>query len=641
MAISQGVYKSSLNITKISSSVFSINKQLDDAGTTALKINKTLLKRSTDKKTSIDKDRILFVRRRENVRRKEQESIIESSGIGGAVRRQGKIISDSTKGFLGRMLDFVGTLFVGWLLNNLPTIIGLAKELIARIQKLVGILNTFINATGTIFNTLGSSLGAIFSDIVKFQFTFPETRAKFEKSMFELEDAFSQLTSSFDEAVKLFTTPLTTQEGEGSYSGENVPAPGSTWGGQESAPSSGGANPTDLKGGARLLMQKGFPAKGAAYLAGNIQQESGWKAKRKPWVLSDGAGTNKGLISWNRSRIVAAEKFLGKPLETASASEQIDWIKHEMSIPYYNSGSDGVYKVFMNPNATEDQLKAASKRYIVWGDLGERWKYSQVAYDYLQKEGTNPPAPQSTKTQTKFASLTGDSGDSMGNKPLSTPISPFLPGKSGPITSGFGYRWGKMHRGYDVGVPVGTPVYAYFPGIVTKTGYDERGYGYYIEWRDSVHNQIHFFGHLKEMPKISQGQKFDIGTVLGFSGNTGRSTAPHLHWEIGPQGSQIDPGQWLRTVGAKQTPVTVSSTTSTKPSSSPAQVATQRPKATAVAGQVTQERRGPTVVVAPQAPTPTPSAMGGYAGSSGSKTIVLDPLNRYITNKLLLELAYT
>ena len=92
-----------------------------------------------------------------------------------------------------------------------------------------------------------------------------------------------------EEGYKMITAPS-------GPSGENIPGTGTQ---QESGlygpteySGGGGAEAKDLKTGARLLVQKGFPAKGAAFLAGNIQQESGWNAKRKPWVLGDGAGVN-------------------------------------------------------------------------------------------------------------------------------------------------------------------------------------------------------------------------------------------------------------------------------------------------------------------------------------------------------------
>jgi hypothetical protein len=140
----------------------------------------------------------------------------------------------------------------------------------------------------------------------------------------------------------------------------------------------GGGNATEAVGGARLFMAEGFPMLAASILAGNIQAESGWKGQRTPWVLNDGAGTNKGLISWNRERIVNGEKFLGKPLEKASNGEQVRWIKEELK-------QYGLLNQFLDPKSTEDQLKEASYKYIGWGIEGDRWQQSSRIFAALQK----------------------------------------------------------------------------------------------------------------------------------------------------------------------------------------------------------------------------------------------------------------
>jgi hypothetical protein len=116
-------------------------------------------------------------------------------------------------------------------------------------------------------------------------------------------------------------------------------------------------------------MAAGFPSLSAAVLSSIIQAESTWKGQRTPWVLNDGAGTNKGLISWNRSRITNAEKFLGKPLETASNAEQIKWIKEELK-------QYGLLDEFMNPQSTEEQLKKAGYAYVGWDRRydADHWK---------------------------------------------------------------------------------------------------------------------------------------------------------------------------------------------------------------------------------------------------------------------------
>jgi len=152
----------------------------------------------------------------------------------------------------------------------------------------------------------------------------------------------------------------------------------------------GGGSATDAIGGARLFMAAGFPMLAAAILAGNVQAESAWKGQRTPWVLNDGAGTNKGLISWNRSRIVNGEKFLGKPLETASNAEQVRWIKEELR-------QYGLLDEFMDPTRTEAQLKSDSYKYIGWGVEGDRWKQSARILAALEKgeQGTFVPGSAS------------------------------------------------------------------------------------------------------------------------------------------------------------------------------------------------------------------------------------------------------
>lgn len=119
----------------------------------------------------------------------------------------------------------------------------------------------------------------------------------------------------------------------------------------------------------------GVPRRGAAYLTGNIMQESAWDGQRTPWVLDDGAGTNKGLISWNRDRITRIEGWSGKPIEQMTNREQMQAMMWEME-NYYPAA----YRVFMNPNATDAQLRRASFQYWGYGEEGARYEYAQ---DYL------------------------------------------------------------------------------------------------------------------------------------------------------------------------------------------------------------------------------------------------------------------
>jgi hypothetical protein len=144
---------------------------------------------------------------------------------------------------------------------------------------------------------------------------------------------------------------------------------------------------TDLVTGAKIFMQLGLSPLAASYMSGNVQQESGWKGQRTPWVLNDGAGLNKGLISWNRGRLKSGEAFLGKPIEKATNAEQARWIVEEMKRSYKDS-----WEIVSNPKASREQLKKAIYWYIGWGHEGARWKYGEHALKALSKDNAVPSA---------------------------------------------------------------------------------------------------------------------------------------------------------------------------------------------------------------------------------------------------------
>jgi len=122
-----------------------------------------------------------------------------------------------------------------------------------------------------------------------------------------------------------------------------------------------------------------------------------------------------------------------------------------------------------------------------------------------------------------------------------------LPIKGAVFTSGYGWRWGRMHQGNDFATPVGTPLSAMSTGTVIFAGF-QGGYGNKVEieyWDGTVS----VYGHLSSI-SASVGQRVAPGEVIGLSGNTGHSTGPHLHLEIHPQGGPaIDPEPWLQNKG--------------------------------------------------------------------------------------------
>lgn len=118
------------------------------------------------------------------------------------------------------------------------------------------------------------------------------------------------------------------------------------------------------------------------------------------------------------------------------------------------------------------------------------------------------------------------------------------PVDGGYLNSSFGYRIDpidnvkRFHQGQDITVPSGTPIYAPADGIV-KRAYYVGGFGNHIKL-DHGDGYTSLFAHLSKI-KVKYGQKVKRGDIIGLSGNTGRSTAPHLHYEIHYYGSPQNP----------------------------------------------------------------------------------------------------
>jgi murein DD-endopeptidase MepM/ murein hydrolase activator NlpD len=105
-------------------------------------------------------------------------------------------------------------------------------------------------------------------------------------------------------------------------------------------------------------------------------------------------------------------------------------------------------------------------------------------------------------------------------------------------------RYWFCHKGWDLANPEGTPVYAVDDGEVKFAGWSDQGYGYMVVMDHGGHYQT-LYAHLKDPPSVSEGQLVRAAAVIGYMGNTGFSTGPHLHFEIRHGSDLIDPGPHL------------------------------------------------------------------------------------------------
>jgi murein DD-endopeptidase MepM/ murein hydrolase activator NlpD len=150
-----------------------------------------------------------------------------------------------------------------------------------------------------------------------------------------------------------------------------------------------------------------------------------------------------------------------------------------------------------------------------------------VASTRLQGVPVNPPDPASSSIPTST-----DNSSVM--------IWP----TEGTISSGFGWRWGKVHKGIDIASSVGTPVWAAASGVVEFAGWDDSGYGNMIDIRHPD-GFLTRYAHLSDI-YAQQGSVVNQSQVIGAVGNTGNSTGPHLHFEIIPlSGVAVNPIYYL------------------------------------------------------------------------------------------------
>ncbi len=113
---------------------------------------------------------------------------------------------------------------------------------------------------------------------------------------------------------------------------------------------------------------------------------------------------------------------------------------------------------------------------------------------------------------------------------------------NGPITSPFGWRWGRMHEGIDIGVGYGTPIHSAASGAVVYAGW-LGGYGNLVVV-DHGGGISTAYGHQSALA-VSSGQQVSQGQVLGYVGCTGHCFGPHLHFEVRINGSAVDPLGYL------------------------------------------------------------------------------------------------
>ena len=198
------------------------------------------------------------------------------------------------------------------------------------------------------------------------------------------------------------------------------------------------------------------------------------------------------------------------------------------------------------PEETEETYSAA----IPIEDLGTVWQN-------IAAMGVTPTAEQRSNADSiynliRYGAAGGGSGFAGSDVPFIGAdgfCSPIGENWRNVVTSEFGYRRDPFtgerrgHSGMDLAVPTGTSVRAALPGTVIVSAYNRGGYGYYV-MIDHGGGLATLYGHCSQL-LARVGQTVEAGDVIALSGSTGRSTGPHLHFEVRINGERTNPRSYL------------------------------------------------------------------------------------------------
>ena len=196
------VRKSSIGIDSIRKSITSLGDGLRAIAVNSQELLKQTRKTNDLKRKIIKQDAEFFKKRRENALRKQREDELEASTITGVTKRQGSLVQKSTRGFLGRILDFVGILILGWALTNLPKIIATFQKLFGFIKRTVGILSSFVEGIKNFLVTLGTGIDNFLAIFNRFDFreddkNIRDTFEKTDQNLNKLDKDFRESVTSF------------------------------------------------------------------------------------------------------------------------------------------------------------------------------------------------------------------------------------------------------------------------------------------------------------------------------------------------------------------------------------------------------------------------------------------------------------
>jgi len=620
--IKTSLLKNSDSIEGIQSSINSFGASLRAANSTSSTIIRNLNDSNKLKKDAILRRRQLFGKRREAVRRREQEDLIEAGRVPGILRRTSKVIGSSTKGFLGRIMDFLGTILVGWMVTNLPVIIDAVQDLIGRIQQAAGVLKNWFEGIQNFFVGFTSNLGDIATRLMSFDFfaqkgIVDKEQGKVTNGVRRFEQDFRRMIQDFKSFNLIDYLGDGIKQLLGIKTEKKKDQPGSGSGNQGrqfdgNVPTGGTLNQEEI---ARAARAAGFPEDKIATMTAIAMAESSGDSA----ALNN--NPNTGDLSYGLWQInmlgdmgperrklfgIESNEELLDPLTNARAAYKIYELQGYGAWSVYKSGKYRDYMVTAKKAAASALETPTPEPEITQVDQSTRYRVNDDVSNIL---GENAIITSTMGMQESFR-----------NAP---------------------------HKGIDIACASGLYISLTADAVVDGSTYD-KGYGYVVDLHVPSRGVHLRFAHNSKILIGKAGETVPAGTSFAITGNTGRSTGPHIHleanskaWTSGTPDMIPAPYVSLIRLSRAQIDGRVNDVPTINGKGGPSLNLEGRGNRTQIAQGVTPEKKGQVITIpiptgGDSAPTPPQRSKGGADLSIPTGTT----LNSFITKALLRELEY-
>ena len=210
----------SIKLDSINKTVSGLTEAVKKANLIASDIGKKVREANVRLRERISNANKDYQRRLDSSRKKQREELIEALGIGGAMRRTGQVIKNTAKGFLGRIMEFVSVVLIGWAVMNIPKIIKGAQLLIGRLRKFFEVGEKIVKDLTEFLTNFGTELNQIFSNLLGFDFS--QLQDRISSIMTKLQNDFRTLERGLirdvNNLVNLTEEDIANMMGDGSGS---------------------------------------------------------------------------------------------------------------------------------------------------------------------------------------------------------------------------------------------------------------------------------------------------------------------------------------------------------------------------------------------------------------------------------------